>query len=79
MRKLLLLIPLLIVSCTDESASKDALEKAGFTDIELTGWAPWSCSDSDKFATSFEATNPHGNRVSGVVCCGLLKRCTIRF
>lgn len=31
------------------------------------------------FTTGFVATNPQGMRVEGVVCCGWLKSCTVRF
>jgi hypothetical protein len=80
MKKLLvvLLLPLLL-SCTRSDASRETLEKAGYTDIEITGYSPLSCSDSDTFSTGFTAKNPKGDTVSGVVCCGWLKNCTIRF
>ena len=73
-----LLLPLLL-SCTREDASRQTLESAGYSDIEMTGWSPLSCSDSDTFSTGFTAKNPKGDTVSGVVCCGWLKNCTIRF
>lgn len=31
------------------------------------------------FQTGFVAKNPAGKRVEGVVCCGVLKACTVRF
>lgn len=55
------------------------LRAHGFADIELTGYSYWSCSDSDSFNTGFRATNAKGIPVSGVVCCGWLKACTVRF
>ena len=68
-----------LCSCTDESSSRHALESSGYTDIQITGWEPFSCLDSDTFATGFTAKNPQGTSVSGVVCCGWMKNCTIRF
>jgi len=69
----------LIFACTAPETSRVALEKAGFTDIDVGGWAPFSCSDEDSFKTSFTAKNSNGQVVDGAVCCGWLKNCTIRF
>jgi len=74
-----LLAALVLAGCSNPGASRSALEKAGFRDIQTGGYAWMSCSKDDTFATSFTATNPMGMRVSGVVCCGLMKDCTIRF
>jgi hypothetical protein len=64
---------------TDPERSKATLEAQGFSDIS-TGKFNWkSCGDSDYYATEFTATNTIGKRVSGVVCCGYYKSCTIRF
>lgn len=38
----------------------------------------WWCQD-DGFTNSFVATNANNKIVSGTVCCGLVKGCTIRF
>ena len=80
--------------CTDETRSRKILESSGFTNIELHGHAFFSCSDDDSVTTggsprtdpapsdgntSFTALGPKGNIVSGAVCCGYLKDCTIRF
>lgn len=67
------------IGCTDEPGARRALEGNGFSNFTLTGYAPFSCSDSDQTSTGFEATNAAGKRVSGVVCCGFLKACTVRF
>lgn len=80
MRKAILLSCLLVLAaCTDDSATKSTLQKAGYTDIQTTGYDMFACSDSDTFSTGFRAKNPQGQVVTGVVCCGLLKSCTIRF
>lgn len=71
---------LLLAACTDSGAARRALEAQGFTDIEITGYAPFSCSEDDATSTGFTATNPQGKRVSGVACGGLLfKNTTIRW
>jgi len=79
---------------TDETRSRKILESSGFTNIEFHGHAFFSCSDDDSVTTggsprtdpapsdgntSFTALGPKGNIVSGAVCCGYLKDCTIRF
>ena len=66
-------------ACTDESASRRALMNHGFTQIRFTGYKMWSCGEDDTYATGFVARNPNGHMVSGVVCCGISKSCTIRF
>lgn len=67
-------------SCTNNSATISALSKAGYTDIETTGWSPFVCGDDDTYETGFRAKNPSGDVVEGTVCCGVIaKGCTIRF
>jgi len=76
----LLAIALLCGCLTDETRTRTTLEKSGFTDIQVDGWAGLSCSEDDTFGTNFQATNPSNVTVTGVVCCGLVfKGCTIRF
>lgn len=70
---------LLLTGCTDERASRAALESAGFSDITLTGYNWFGCGQDDSFATGFRAKNPAGRNVEGVVCCGLMKGCTVRW
>lgn len=53
--------------------------KQGFTDIEATGYEPFVCAEDDSFSEGFRAKNSRGQLVTGVVCCGLFKRCTVRF
>ena len=75
------LLPLLLlVACTAPDSSRETLQKAGYENIEITGYAPLNCGEDDTFSTGFTATNPKGEVVEGVVCCGLItKKCTIRF
>jgi hypothetical protein len=68
-----------LASCTDNERTIETLTKSGFTNVTVGGYAAFGCSDDDHFATEFTATNQTGHRVSGVVCCGLMKSCTVRF
>lgn len=56
-----------------------ALESQGLTDVHVGGWAPMACSDSDTTSKHFTAKNANGQRVKGVVCCGVFKGCTVRW
>jgi hypothetical protein len=76
---LMLGMMLLLGGCTTPNAATSTLQKHGFTDISTRGYDMFACSDSDVSATKFTATNSAGMRVNGVVCCGILKRCTVRF
>lgn len=74
-------------NCAGFAAGEDgrkALESAGYENIELGTPARYKCSEKDTFSNTFTATNPRGNLVEGVVCCGwsagcIGKACTIRF
>ncbi len=79
MKKMILLAVLALVACTDEHASRKALEDQGFEDIHITGYAFFGCGEGDGFRTGFTAKNAKGKQVSGVDCCGVVKNCTIRF
>jgi hypothetical protein len=77
---MLIILSLILFGCTDEGSSRSALRKAGYTNIVITGWEPFTCGEDDTFSTGFRAKNPAGTVVSGTVCCGLIaKACTIRF
>lgn len=73
-----LLIALTLAGCSDNIGARRALADAGYTDIELTGYRIFGCSDDDQFRTGFRAKSPAGRRVSGVVCAGWMKGNTIR-
>lgn len=80
MLKRIIFIAILFIGCTDSSSSRETLQKAGFTDITITGWSPFSCGEDDTYSTGFSAKNPNGQMVEGVVCCGMIvKSCTVRF
>lgn len=75
----ILLLSAGIVGCTAEPDARRALEGAGYSDIQFTGYGWFDCGKDDSFATGFVATGPTGKRVTGTVCSGLLlKGQTIR-
>lgn len=67
--------------CTNPEGAKEVLEGAGYTNVKITGWHPFSCSSKDDvFATGFEAIGPTGKPVQGTVCEGMIfKDSTIRL
>ncbi|QPI17910.1 hypothetical protein POP12_118 [Pectobacterium phage POP12] len=65
---------------TDTQNSERILKSHGYTNIQFTGYSPFSCSEDDWTSTGFVATTPNGYQVQGTVCAGLLfKDATIRF
>lgn len=80
MRNLIVVAALLFSSCvTDTTDAKRALRNQGFTHINITGMSFFGCGKDDLPGRTFRAKNPHGDTVEGVVCCGILKGCTVRF
>lgn len=81
MRKAVLLMILLAVACTDPEKSTKLLQTHGYTQIEITGYRGYLCSEDDHIATGFRALAPTtGVPVSGAVCAGaFFKGATIRF
>ena len=75
---ILVILPIPLMACTSPNKAASALQDAGYSDITINGIAPFSCGEDDNFSNKFTATNPAGDTVSGVVCCGILKGCTIR-
>lgn len=69
----------MMAGCAAPDMSKETLVKAGFRDIQIDGYAWMGCGKDDTFSTKFTATNALGMRVSGVVCCGTWKGCTVRY
>lgn len=65
-------------ACNNDAEAHRALDNSGFSDINLRGYAFWGCGESE-VGTKFQAKNPKGNYVEGVVCCGVVKSCTVRF
>lgn len=84
MRKLALCVILgsaaLLIGCTDRNGAYNALADAGYEQIEITGYRPFSCGQDDAVKTGFRAVGPTGREVRGTVCSGLLfKDSTIRI
>ncbi len=76
---LLLLIPALPKACTHPDTALRVLESSGYTEVEITGWRPFSKGEDDWFSTGFRAKSPSGANTTGVVTGGLfLKGNTIR-
>jgi hypothetical protein len=64
--------------CSDSKQTRETLEAAGYTKIEVGDWE-FGCGNDDSFCTGFKATGPSGVRSRGVVGCGwVVKGCTIR-
>jgi hypothetical protein len=59
--------------------STEALNNAGYQNIEIMGESRFYACETEYYKTAFRARNSNGDVVKGVVCCGLLKSCTIRF
>lgn len=67
-----------LAACSSADEATRTLQGAGYKDIRITGYAFFGCDENDTFHTGFEATGPSGQRVSGVVCSGVMKGATIR-
>ena len=74
------IISLAFFGCTDSKNAVSVLSSQGYTDIEITGYSLFGCSEDDVVRTGFNAKAPNGQRVEGVVCQGfLVKGATVRF
>ncbi|AFN39341.1 hypothetical protein F485_gp199 [Aeromonas phage CC2] len=83
MKKMIIAIlaVLSLSACTDADGARRVLTQNGYTNVHVGGYAWFSCSEKDTFATKFTAVNKaSGQVVNGAVCSGLLfKNSTIRF
>lgn len=79
MRILIFILAMFFCGCTSPGASWNALDDMGFKEIETGGYDLFACGKDYVFHTKFKAKNPNGKIVSGVVCCGWLKGCSIKF
>lgn len=76
----LLLASLALCACTQPNNAQQLLEAQGYTDVQITGYRWFACSDDDTYRTGFTATSPAGKSIKGTVCAGLFfKGATIRF
>jgi len=79
MKKILAAMALItLCGCTDATGAKKALEGAGYSNIQMTGYSMFSCGQDDVYKTKFSATGPTGKQVTGAVCAGIFKGSTIR-
>lgn len=70
----------LLTGCfTSPHEAVASLESQGMTNVRTGGAAWFACGKNDKTGIEFTATNPLGRPVAGVVCCGVLKGCTVRW
>lgn len=73
-------IAMLAAGCTQPDTARRVLESQGYTDIKMGGYDWFNCSKDDMYHDKFTAKGPTGQRVSGVVCAGLLfKGSTVRL
>ena len=64
---------------SDQRAT-EAARANGLTDVNVTGTDWFACSESDMSGgREITATNAQGQTVHAVVCCGVWKRCTVRY
>ena len=79
MKKLVLALMLLSGCATDTKEASRTLYKAGFKDVRVGDLSYWGCGQDDLMGRHFRAMNPSGDYVDGIVCCAMLKGCTVRF
>lgn len=69
-----------VSGCTQPDKAEDLLRKQGFTDIQMTGYDFFSCSEDDQYHDGFRAKTVTGETIEGTVCSGLFfKGATVRF
>ena len=66
-------------ACDHIDQSKAALDSAGVSGATITGHSLMGCGKEDMSSVNFKGTNANGKPVTGVVCCGLWKSCTVRW
>lgn len=80
MKRILLGLSVAILAgCTSSDGATRALDSAGYSQIQITGFRFFGCGEDDNFRTGFAAVGPTGKSVTGVVCGGFLKGSTIRL
>jgi len=65
--------------CIQPDKTRRVLSQQGYTDIEITGWRPFTADKNDTFSTGFKAKSPNGSVVTGAVTSGWLKGSTVRM
>lgn len=65
---------------TNKTETRRILNENAYISVKTTGYKWFACSTDDWSHTGFSAINSNGNKIKGVVCCGLIfKNCTIRY
>lgn len=87
MKKLILCLMFLCGCTYTQEEVEEVLDNEGIHNVTLGGYGLFDCSDDDHFRTRFSGyrtilqhdgtTQEH--QVSGVLCCGFFKNCTIRY
>lgn len=67
------------LTCTSPNEAVRAATAAGFHDVHAGDYAWFACGDDYFTSTKFTAVNANGASVEGVVCCGWLKKCSVKF
>lgn len=56
MKKLIAIIAIAsLAGCSAPERAKRVLDNSGYTEIEITGYSPFSCGKDDTFSTGFRA------------------------
>lgn len=79
MKQIAVLVCLLSGCVTGADEVTSTVTKSGFTDVKPGRLTLFGCSEDDKAGRLFKAKNAQGIEVSGQVCCGVFKGCTVRF
>ncbi len=74
----LILVCVFGLACTDEVGARRILKGQGYRNIQTTGYSVYGCGEDDRITTGFTATGVDGSEVTGTVCCGVMKNCTVR-
>lgn len=75
----IVMFSMIVMACTNPKDAVNALNEAGFTNVQVGGYDWFACSDYDLYSTNFNAIDPEGSPVSGTVCSGFLKGTAIKF
>ncbi len=71
---------LALASCgVNQSDATRVVEAQGMTDVKVTGYSFFGCSEDDLYRSTFTAKNVKGESVEGVICGGIFKGYTVRF
>lgn len=64
---------------TDPQRAQETLTAFGFTDARIGDYSWFTCGDDYWSSTAFTAKAPSGVTVSGAVCCGIWKGCSVKL